>query len=300
MIRRFISTSKKITEETQYFKLIENALNGDVINSRNGITYNSFGESMKFNLKDNTLPLLTSKKVAWKTCIKELLWFIQGSTDNRILKNQKVNIWNGNATREFLDSRGLHNYCENDLGPIYGHQWRFWNSQYKDFNTNYKNKGIDQLENVIKVLNDPYEKYSRRNILTAWNPEQIDEMALPPCHVMSQFYVNENDELSCSLYQRSGDIGLGIPFNIASYSILTHLLAKHCNLKAGSFHHFIGIAHIYEEHLEVLKKQLNSKTHDFPKINIVKKYESIDHYKLDDILVYNYKHEKTLKMPMIA
>ena len=300
MIRRFISTSKKITEETQYFKLIENALNGDVINSRNGITYNSFGESMKFNLKDNTLPLLTSKKVAWKTCIKELLWFIQGSTDNRILKNQNVKIWNGNATREFLDSRGLHNYCENDLGPIYGHQWRFWNSQYKDFNTNYKNKGIDQLENVIKVLNDPYEKYSRRNILTAWNPEQIDEMALPPCHVMSQFYVNENDELSCSLYQRSGDIGLGIPFNIASYSILTHLLAKHCNLKAGSFHHFIGIAHIYEEHLEVLKKQLNSKTHDFPKINIVKKYESIDHYKLDDILVYNYKHEKTLKMPMIA
>ena len=300
MIRRFLSTSKKITEETQYFKLIENALNGDVIKSRNGITYNSFGESMKFNLKDNTLPLLTSKKVAWKTCIKELLWFIQGSTDNRILKNQNVKIWNGNATREFLDSRGLHNYCENDLGPIYGHQWRFWNSQYKDFNTNYKNKGIDQLENVIKVLNDPYEKYSRRNILTAWNPEQIDEMALPPCHVMSQFYVNENDELSCSLYQRSGDIGLGIPFNIASYSILTHLLAKHCNLKAGSFHHFIGIAHIYEEHLEVLKKQLNSKTHDFPKINIVKKYESIDHYKLDDILVYNYKHEKTLKMPMIA
>ena len=300
MMRRFLSTSKKITEETQYFKLIENALNGDVIKSRNGITYNSFGESMKFNLKDNTLPLLTSKKVAWKTCIKELLWFIQGSTDNRILKNQNVKIWNGNATREFLDSRGLHNYCENDLGPIYGHQWRFWNSQYKDFNTNYKNKGIDQLENVIKVLNDPYEKYSRRNILTAWNPEQIDEMALPPCHVMSQFYVNENDELSCSLYQRSGDIGLGIPFNIASYSILTHLLAKHCNLKAGSFHHFIGIAHIYEEHLEVLKKQLNSKTHDFPKINIVKKYESIDHYKLDDILVYNYKHEKTLKMPMIA
>ena len=124
-------------------------------------------------------------------------------------------------------------------------------------------------------------------------------MALPPCHVMSQFYVNENDELSCSLYQRSGDIGLGIPFNIASYSILTHLLAKHCNLKAGSFHHFIGIAHIYEEHLEVLKKQLNSKTHDFPKINIVKKYESIDNYKLDDILV-TIISRKTLKMPMIA
>lgn len=300
MFRKLLSTSKRITEEKQYFTLIENALNGDIINSRNGITYNSFGESMKFNLKDNTLPLLTSKKVAWKTCVKELLWFIQGSTDNRILKNQNVKIWNGNATREFLDSRGLQNYSENDLGPIYGHQWRFWNSQYKDFNTNYKNKGIDQLENVIKTLNDPYEKYSRRNILTAWNPEQIDEMALPPCHVMSQFYVNEADELSCALYQRSGDIGLGIPFNIASYSILTHILAKHCGLKTGSFHHFIGVAHIYEEHLEVLKKQLISKTHEFPKIEIINKHKNINDYKLQDIKVSNYKHEKTLKMPMIA
>ncbi len=299
-MRRFLSTSKRITEEKQYFTLIENALNGDIIKSRNGITYNSFGESMKFNLKDNTLPLLTSKKVAWKTCVKELLWFIQGSTDNRILKNQNVKIWDGNATREFLDSRGLNNYCENDLGPIYGHQWRFWNSEYKDFNTNYQNKGIDQLQNVIETLNDPNDKYSRRNILTAWNPEQIDEMALPPCHVMSQFYVNEENELSCSLYQRSGDIGLGIPFNIASYSILTHLLAKHCNLKAGSFHHFIGVAHIYEEHLEVLKKQLISKTHEFPKIEIMNKYQNINDYNLQDIKVSNYKHEKTLKMPMIA
>tara|TARA_B100001063_G_C16777376_1_gene566758 strand:+ start:1947 stop:2849 length:903 start_codon:yes stop_codon:yes gene_type:complete len=300
MIRRFLSTSKKITEEDQYFKLIKNALNGDKIKSRNGVTYNSFGESMKFNLKNNTLPLLTSKKVAWKTCVKELLWFIKGSTDNRILKEQNVKIWNGNATREFLDSRGLHDYSVNDLGPIYGHQWRFWNSQYKDFNTNYNNKGIDQLENVIKILNNPEEKFSRRNLLTAWNPEQVDEMALPPCHVMSQFYVNESNELSCSLYQRSGDIGLGIPFNIASYSILTHLLAKHCDLKPGSFHHFIGVSHIYEEHLDILSKQMTSKTHEFPKIDIVKKYDNINDYRLDDILVYNYKHEKTLKMPMIA
>ena len=300
MLRRFLSTSKKITEEEQYFKLIKNALNGDKIKSRNGITYNSFGESMKFNLKNNTLPLLTSKKVAWKTCVKELLWFIKGSTDNRILKEQNVKIWNGNATREFLDSRGLYNNSVNDLGPIYGHQWRFWNSQYKDFNTNYKNKGIDQLENIIKILNDPQEKFSRRNILTAWNPEQINEMALPPCHVMSQFYVNEANELSCSLYQRSGDIGLGIPFNIASYSILTHLLAKHCDLKPGSFHHFIGVSHIYEEHLDVLTKQMMSKIHEFPKIEIVKKYDNINDYKLQDIKVNNYKHEKTLKMPMIA
>tara|TARA_B100001057_G_scaffold495908_1_gene595978 strand:- start:26 stop:928 length:903 start_codon:yes stop_codon:yes gene_type:complete len=300
MLRRFLSTSKKITEEEQYFKLIKNALNGDKIKSRNGVTYNSFGESMKFNLKNNTLPLLTSKKVAWKTCVKELLWFIKGSTDNRILKKQNVKIWNGNATREFLDSRGLNNYSVNDLGPIYGHQWRFWNSQYKDFNTNYKNKGIDQLENVIKILNDPNEKFSRRNLLTAWNPEQIDEMALPPCHVMSQFYVNEKNELSCSLYQRSGDIGLGIPFNIASYSILTHLLANHCGLKTGSFHHFIGVSHIYEEHLDVLSEQILSKTHKFPKIKIANRYANIDDYKLDDISVLNYKHEKTLKMSMIA
>jgi thymidylate synthase len=231
--------------------------------------------------------------------LKELLWFISGSTDNNILKNQNVNIWNGNANREFLNNRGLHHLVENDLGPIYGHQWRFWNAKYFNCYTNYDNKGIDQLQQIIDSLNDDKEKYSRRLILSAWNPEQLDDMALPPCHIVSQFYVNSEDELSCSLYQRSGDIGLGVPFNILSYSFLTYLLAKHCGLKAKSFHHFIGVAHIYEEHVAELREQLDNCLYPSPIVNITKK-DNINDYNLEDFKIKNYKYSKKVNMKLIA
>lgn len=291
---------KKNTEELQYLNLIKDILNtGDIKKGRNGTVYSKIGTSMRFSLKDNKIPLITTKKVAWQTCLKELLWFIKGQTDNSILQNQNVKIWNDNANREFLDSRKLYNLKENDLGPVYGHQWRFFNAEYKDCSVDYNGKGVDQLQNVIGALKDENEKYSRRIIMSAWNPCQINEMALPPCHVLSQFCVNDKDELSCLLYQRSGDVGLGIPFNIASYSFLTHILAEHCNLKPKEFIHFIGDAHIYDNHVSSLKKQVLREPYPFPNIEINKIHHSIEDYILSDFSIKDYKSFSKIKMEMI-
>ena len=291
---------KSVSCEHQYLNLIKRVVNkGSKEIGRNGTVYSTIGESMRFSLENDKLPLLTTKYVPWKVCLKELFWFMQGKTDNRVLKNQNVKIWNDNATREFLDSRKLFHLEEDDLGPVYGHQWRFWNAKYDNCESNYNNKGIDQLESVISELKSD-NKTSRRLIVSAWNPEQIDEMALPPCHTMFQFHVTENDKLSCSLYQRSGDIGLGIPFNIASYSFLTHIIANHCNLKPKEFIHFIGNAHIYENHLEKLEKQTKLSPFDFPSINIKNKYDNINKYSLGDIEVKNYNCHPKIKLDMIA
>jgi len=305
MFRRFSTTAVKYSsnlEEKQYLRVISNILdNGEFQKGRNGNVYSSIGESMRFSLKNNTIPLLTTKKVAWKTCLKELLWFIKGNTNNKLLKNDNVSIWNGNGTREFLDSRGLYHLKEDDLGPVYGHQWRYWNASYsKNLGCleNYDGKGIDQLQNVIDLLNHPTDKYSRRIIMSSWNPEQLNEMALPPCHVLSQFKVTNDNELSCILYQRSGDMGLGIPFNIASYSLLTHLLAKHCNLKAKEFIHFIGDAHIYDDHCNILKQQVNRESYPFPQLIIENKYDNINNYEVEDFIVENYYYCDALKMNM--
>jgi len=286
--------------EYQYLKLIKNiAKNGTKETGRNGVIYTSIGESMKFSLEKNTLPLLTTKYVPWKVCLKELLWFMNGNTNNKLLKQQNVKIWNDNATREFLDSRKLFNLKEDDLGPVYGHQWRHFNAKYDNCNTNYTGMGIDQLENIINELKSE-NKTSRRLIISAWNPEQIDEMALPPCHTMFQFHVTNENKLSCSLYQRSGDVGLGIPFNIASYSFLTHIIANHCNLEAKEFIHFIGNAHIYENHLKKLKKQAKLQPYDFPTINIKNKHKNINNYSLGDIKLLDYKYHPKINLDMIA
>lgn len=243
---------------------------------------------------------MTTKKLAWKTCFNELMWFIKGSTDNRELREKNVHIWDDNASREFLDSRGLYTNEENDLGPIYGHQWRHFNATYTDCNTDYSGKGIDQLQNIINELKSN-NKTSRRLIMTAWNPCQIEEMALPPCHILIQFNVRSNKYLSCSLYQRSGDVGLGVPFNITSYSFLLHILAKHCDLIPEDFVYFLGNAHIYQEHIEVLEKQLEKPPFEFPKIQIKKVHDDISEYTLDDIeWITKYNSHETMKMKMIV
>lgn len=286
-------------DENQYINLITDILiGGETIKSRNGIVKTIYGSAMHFNLKENTIPLITTKKLAWKTCLKELFWFIDGSTDNNILQKQNVKIWNKNSSRQFLDSRNLYNNKENDLGPIYGHQWRHFNANYIDCKTDYKNKGVDQLKYIIDNLKDDENKYSRRLIISAWNPCQLNEMALPPCHVMAQFNVSNNNKLSCSLYQRSGDIGLGVPFNIASYSFLTHIIAKHCNLEASEFIYYLGNCHIYEEHINSLKEQIKNKPYIFPKINILNKKEDIGDYTLKDINIDNYTYHKQINMEM--
>lgn len=322
MIHRF---NKKIPKtflnkhpETQYLSLINRIIkNGHHAETRNGKTRGLLGESMRFSLANSTLPLFTSKKMAWKTCLKELLWFISGDTNNQTLNQQNVHIWDQNASKEFIASRDL-SYKPGDLGPIYGHQWRYFNAKYNGCDENYQGKGIDQLENIIwqlkiaaqnahrkklkKLKGWPMPKISnegRRLIMTAWNPEQINEMVLPPCHILTQFHVLDN-KLSCSLYQRSGDVGLGIPFNVASYSMLTHLLAEHCGLEAHEFIHHIGDAHIYETHVGALEKQLDQNMYDFPKLNIKNVYNDINLYKVSDFEVENYKCSETIKMEMIA
>ena len=288
--------------EKQYLDLIQEILQCGSLETggRNGSVMSIFGAAMHFSLENNIIPIFTSKKIAWKTCLKELLWFISGSTNNQILLDQKVNIWNENASRNFLDSRGLNHLRENDLGPIYGHQWRHFNATYTDCSTDYSGQGVDQLQQIINCLKDPVQRYSRRLIMSAWNPQQLDEMALPPCHIIAQFNVSHGNKLSCSLYQRSADIGLGMPFNITSYAFLTHIIAKHCNLEAYKFIYMIGNCHIYEEHIVALKEQLKNDLYPFPTIEINTIHENINDYKIEDIQIINYKSSNTISMKMIV
>ena len=296
-----VDVSKPLHDENQYLKLVSDVLTEGVMeDGRNGKVLTVFGSAMHFSLKDNTIPLLTTKKLAWKTCLRELLWFIRGQTSNEVLKKQNVHIWDGNASREFLDSRGLTNLKENDLGPIYGHQWRHFNAKYSDCNTDYKDQGFDQLDYIIKCLKDTKERNSRRLVMSAWNPCQLDEMALPPCHILCQFNVTDGNKLSCSLYQRSCELGLGVGFNIASYSFLTHLIAHHCNLEVLDFYYYLGNCHIYEQHIEPLREQIIREPYKFPKIVIKNKYEDIISYNVDDFEILDYEFHPLIKMEMIA
>lgn len=290
-----------IHEENQYLNLLDDILKyGQDFVGRNGKTKAIYGSAMHFSLENNKIPLMTTKKVAWKTCLRELLWFIKGETNNKLLKDKKVHIWDANGSREFLDSRGLNHYDEDDLGPIYGFQWRHFNAKYNNCNSNYENKGIDQLNEVIEILKDPKLRNSRRMIISAWNPCQLEEMALPPCHVMMQFNVTDNNKLSCSMYQRSNDEACGTCFNIASYSFLTHLLAKHCGLEPYEFIYFKGNCHIYEEHIDNIKIQLTREPYEFPNLEIVNTYDSIEEYKEEDFKISNYNHYDQLKYVMVA
>ena len=286
-------------EENQYLNLIDDIISeGTREEGRNGTTFVAVGAAMHFSLNDRRVPFLTTKRLAWKTCLKELLWFIRGETDNALLQAQGVHIWDGNASREFLDSRGLTYRAEGDLGPIYGFQWRNFGGDYEHESPNGLRKGVDQLQSVIDALNDPEQRTSRRLIISAWNPCQLNEMALPPCHVLMQFHVTDGTRLSCSLYQRSGDVGLGVPFNIASYSMLTHLLAHHCGLDAHEFIYHLGNAHIYDDHVDALKEQLTREPHEFPRIAIRALHDNIDDYQVGDFEVQGYECHDAIAMAM--
>ena len=287
-------------EEYQYLNLIENILeNGHLEESRNGKTISIFGNMMRFSLKEGKMPILTTKKIAWKTCLKELLWFISGKTNNRILQEQNVHIWDANATSEFLGTRGLNHYKDGELGPIYGHQWRHFNAPWEG-DIDYDKKGVDQLQEIINQLKNPETRSSRRLIMTAWNPCQLNQMALPPCHILCQFNVHNGDQLSCALYQRSGDVGLGVPFNIASYSFLTHLLAKHCGLQAHHFIYFLGNAHIYDDHVVSLNEQLQNIPFTFPMVQIKELRENISEYNVNDFEINNYQSHQKINLKMRA
>ncbi len=285
-------------DEKKYLNLLNEVLNhGERRKTRNSITISKFSSKLDFDISEN-IPLLTTKKIYVKGVIKELLWFINAQTNSKLLEKDNVNIWKANSSKKFLNDRGLE-YMEGECGPIYGFQWRHFNAEYICSTSNYKNQGIDQLQNCIDLIKtDPT---SRRIFMTAWNPCQLDEMCLPPCHVSYQFYVSNDNKLSCCMYQRSGDLFLGIPFNIASTSILTYIIADLTGYKPGKISIVIGDGHIYENHINAVKKQLDRIPFSFPKLKIKKNnYTKIEDYKYDDFNILNYKYHPSIKADMIA
>tara|TARA_B100000242_G_scaffold87245_1_gene58500 strand:+ start:986 stop:1780 length:795 start_codon:yes stop_codon:yes gene_type:complete len=260
----------------QYLNLMQKVLDeGQKKSDRTGTgTLSIFGHQMEFDLSEG-FPLVTTKKVHLKSIVHELIWFLQGSTNISYLKENGVSIWD-----EWADENG-------DLGPVYGAQWRSW----PDGN----NGTIDQIQNLIQGIKTNPD--SRRHIVSAWNPALVDEMALPPCHSLFQFYVADG-ELSCQLYQRSADIFLGVPFNIASYALLTHMVAHVCNLKARKFVHTFGDAHLYLNHLEQAKLQLSRDTKLLPQLKLNSDVKNIFDFKFEDIEITNYESHPSISAPI--
>lgn len=284
-------------DEQQYLNIIKDIIaNGTLRGDRTGTgTLSKFGVQMRFNLRDNVFPLLTTKRVFWRGVAEELFWFVNGRTNSKELSDKDIHIWDGNGSREFLDKCGLAHREEGDLGPVYGFQWRHFGATYNDMHTDYTGQGVDQLVDCInKIKTSPTD---RRMILTAWNPADLSLMALPPCHMFCQFYVS-NDELSCQMYQRSADMGLGIPFNIASYALLTRMMAQVCNLKAGDFIHSIGDAHIYTNHIDALNVQLQRTPKPFPKLLLNPDITDIDKFQYTDCTIEGYNPDGNIKMKM--
>ncbi|MBN3272183.1 TYSY synthase, partial [Polyodon spathula] len=302
-----------------------------------------FGSQARYSLRDQ-FPLLTTKKVFWRGILEELLWFIKGSTNAKELSAKGVKIWDANGSREFLDRSGFTSREEGDLGPVYGFQWRHFGAEYKDMNSDYTQQGEDQLQKVIDTIKTNPE--DRRIIMCAWNPkaygtvnlyacfhcinifsfiyiQDLPQMALPPCHALCQFYVC-NGELSCQLYQRSGDMGLGVPFNIASYALLTYMIAHITELKARCFHHksgssvtdfgFLQKSIVLRSVIQVLYGfsksrqglmyflylllQLQREPRPFPKLKILRKVNSIDDFKAEDFEIIEYNPHPAIKMQM--
>ena len=297
------STKSYRTVDDDYLDLLERILeNGEPRETRNGKTLSIFSEKISIDLSQG-FPLLTTKKVFFNGVIHELLWFIKGQTDSKILENNKVNIWKGNTSSDFLKASNLP-YEEGIGGPIYGFQWRHFGERYEFESdgiiqfTKGLDKGFDQLQFIIdEIKSNPN---SRRLYLSGWNPNQLDQMCLPPCHVSYQFYV-QNGKLSCQMYQRSADVFLGLPFNIASTALLTHLIAKTTDLKVDKIHICIGDAHIYEEHISAVKEQLERRNLKYllPDLEIKKK-DNIDDYQFEDIIIKDYESNPTIKAKMIA
>lgn len=295
------ATTTVATGEAQYLRLLHKVLHtAPKRRTRNSVTRSLFGERLVIDLSDGTVPLLTSKKMAWKTVLRELFWFVSGDTDNATLQAQNVRIWDANASREFLDSRGLTSRNVNDLGPVYGFQWRHAGATYTDCHADYTGKGVDQLEACRQQI--VYDPTSRRILFTAWNPSDIDAMALPPCHVLGQWYVKDDGALWLQVYQRSGDLFLGVPFNLFSYAALVHMMAHLTHTRAGGLTYILGDAHIYENHVDAVYTQLTRPTHAPPRFR-VKDGCTVDTWEgwgLDEVVLDGYTCEGRLSAEMVA
>ena len=288
-------------EEYQYLNLLQDLMqDGTLEEGRNGKTKRGVGSAMHFSLEGGKIPVFTTKKTAVKTGIRELLWFIKGQTDNKILTDQGVGIWKGNTTKEFLETRGLDYEPGRSVGPLYGWQARFFGAKYTGCETDYTGQGIDQLQKVIDDLKNPETRNSRRHVVSVWNPEQLDQGVLPPCHILYQFFVTEGNKLSCILYQRSNDSMLGLPINALSYSILTCIIAKICDLEPYEFIHYGGDCHIYDDHFEQVTEQISRTPYPFPTLEILNKRENINDYIIDDFKIHDYQHHPQIKATMRA
>lgn len=291
----------------QYHNLLKDILlNGEDKTDRTGVgTLSVFARQLRFDLRLG-FPAITTKKLAWNAVVSELLWFLQGSSDERKLAELthgsdyegKVTIWTGNAEAPYWKPKADY---PGDLGRVYGVQWRDWQTtDHEWFITDgiayKKNKSIDQLANLIEGLKN--EPNGRRHILSAWNVGDLDKMALPPCHVMSQYYVNKNKELSCHMYQRSVDVFLGLPFNIASYALLTHLLAHHLGYKVGELIISTGDTHIYNDHVEQVKEQLTRSEYPLPRLMLNTQKTNILEMTKNDIYLDNYQSHGAIKAKM--
>ncbi|GAB1604888.1 thymidylate synthase-like [Argonauta hians] len=284
------------TCETEYLDAIRRIIyQGKLRSNRTGTdTLSIFGMQMRYDIR-NSFPLFTTKRVFWRGIVEEMLWFIQACTNSNKLADKNVHIWDANGSRQFLDNLGFTERETGDLGPVYGFQWRHFGAEYQDMNSDYTSKGVDQLQRVIDLIkNDPD---NRRIIMSAWNPCDLPKMALPPCHVMCQFFVQDG-ELSCQMYQRSADMGLGVPFNVASYSLLVYMIAHITGLKPGDFIHTLGDAHVYVNHVEPLKEQLKRSPRPLPTLNIKRSVSDIDDFKVDDFEIIGYKPYGKIKMDM--
>jgi len=296
----------------QYHDLLNDILvNGEERDDRTGVgTISVFGRQLRFDLNTG-FPAITTKKLAWKACKGELLWFLEGSRDERRLaeithgtREGKVTIWTPNALAPYWKERAEF---EGDLGPVYGVQWRDWITHKPtgqpdiddDYGTYWADptfESIDQVAELIEGLkNDPY---SRRHILSAWNVGELELMALPPCHVMSQYYVSKSNELSCHMYQRSVDTFLGLPFNIASYALLTHMIAQVCDMKVGELVISTGDTHIYKDHVNQVKEQLSREDYPLPSLWLNPDVKDIDKFTMDDIKLVDYTSHGQIKANM--
>ena len=260
----------------QYLDLMRDILdNGSRKTDRTGTgTLSVFGRQLRFNLSAG-FPLVTTKKLHLRSIFYELLWFLRGDTNIKYLKDNGVSIWD-----EWADENG-------ELGPVYGHQWRSWPAP--------DGRSIDQISQVIEQIKKKPD--SRRHIVTAWNPAEVDKMALPPCHALFQFYVADG-KLSCQLYQRSADYFLGVPFNIASYALLTYLFAQQCDLNPGEFVWTGGDVHLYTNHLDQANQQLSREPYPLPQLNIKRKPASIFDYQFEDFEILNYQAHPSIKAPI--
>lgn len=299
-----------MTEETQYIELVEKILDTSKprVTRNNAITLATFGEKLTFTLTGGILPLLTTKRVFFRGVVEELLWFLRGSTDARELQDKGVRIWDGHSSRDHLNERGLHHYRVGDIGPLYGFQWRHSGEEYMGCDRRDEYRGIDQIRGVIESLrNDPF---GRRHVVSAWDPSDLSKMSLCPCHCLFQFFVEDDGKLSCVLYQRSGDVGLGVPFNIASYSLLTIIIAAAIVREPSRFVHMLGDVHIYEDHVGPLREQIKLEPRTFPKVRIdnLPSVEmaldevmmTIENLKYDDFVLDGYNPHKTIKMQLVV